>query len=99
MPRAQFVHQAMGINVTRSFPTPKRMGELRFWLKAAQLAIAQIPRNIAESQVSADRQIGSDGWFVSNSDADAKWIKFNLEDRFGNKADIVIDRKFQNMGG
>lgn len=99
MPRAQFVYQAIGVNVTRSFPTPKRMGELRYWLKAAQTAIAHIPRNIAESEASAERSIGNDGWFVANADADAKWVRFNLEDRFGNKAQIVIDRKFQNMGG
>lgn len=99
MPRVQYVNVARGINVTRSFPTPKRMGELRYWLKAAQIALAEIPRNIAESEASADRTLGGDGWFVANSDADAKWIKFNLLDRWGNKADIVIDRKFQNLGG
>ena len=99
MPRVQFVHQSRGITITRSFPTPKRMGEMRYWLKAAQGAIKEIPRNVAESQLSADRTIGMDGWFVSNMDADAKWIKFNLENRFGDRADIVIDRKFQSLGG
>lgn len=99
MPRAQFVMQSLGINVTRSFPTPKRMGELRYWLKAVQNHIKEVPRHIAESEISADRSIGSDGWFVSNADADAKWIKFNLENKLGQRADIVIDRKFQNLGG
>lgn len=99
MPRVQFVNQHRQLSVTVGMPTPKRMTELRFWLKAAQTHIRHIPRQIAESETSADRSIGSDGWFVSNADADAKWIRFTLENRIGEKAHIVIDRKYDAMGG
>lgn len=93
MPRVQFVNVVQGINVTRDMTTPKRMTELSKWLKGAQAAIKEIPRVIADSEISANRSIGSDGWFVSNTDIDIKWIKFNLESRWGGRADIVIDRQ------
>lgn len=99
MPRVQFTNTMRNISVTKGMVTPKRMGELRFWLKGAQAVIKEIPRQIAESEGMADRSIGSDGWFVVNTDVDAKWIKFNLENRIGEKAVILIDRKFQSMGG
>lgn len=97
MPRLQFTQMSKGINKLASFPTPKRMNELRFWLKAAQQWCKEIPRQIGESEPQADRLMGSDGWYVFNSDADAKWIKFELRNRYDDKAQIVIDRKASNM--
>lgn len=98
MPRAQFVNTRRGINVSAAFPTPKRMTELRFWLKSVKAHIKEVPKNIAESEGMADRTLTEDGWFVATSDADEKWIRFNLENRFGETAQIVIDRKYNNMG-
>lgn len=92
MPRANFVCQYYKINRSSSFPTPKRITELRYWLKAVQNVIKEIPRQIAESEASAERAIGNDGWFVAHTDVDQKWIRFDLEDRVGIKAQIVIDR-------
>lgn len=100
MPRVQYTNQFRRpmVSVTATMPTPKRMTELRFWLKGAQAALKEIPRVIAESEGMSDRSIGNDGWFVFNSDADAKWVVFHLQNRIGEKASIVIDRKFNNMG-
>lgn len=96
MPLCQFQWPIRKISVTRGIPTPKRIGELRYWLKMSQQWIKEIPRVIAESELSADRSIGTDGWFVANTEVDLKWIKFNLENRIGEKAYIVIDR-LRNM--
>lgn len=98
MPKVQYVNMIRKIDKSASFPTPKRITELRYWLKACQVALSDIPRNIAESEESADRSLSPDlSWFVANSDIDAKWIKFNLENRLGEKAHIVIDRKFNQF--
>lgn len=93
MPIAQYTNMHRSISVNRSMPTPKRMSELRYWLKEAQKWIKEIPRQIAESEASADRSIGTDGWFVANTDVSVKWIKFNLENRIGEKAHLVINRQ------
>lgn len=98
MPTVQYVNMLTKETVTRSMLTPKRITELRHWLKGAQGAIKEIPRQIAESEQSADRSIYSDGWFVANTDVDVKWIKFNLENRVGEKAHIVIDRRTNAIG-
>lgn len=99
MPRVQYTNKAQNISVTKDLVTPKRMSELRYWLKGAQSQIPHIPWKIAESEISADRSMGSDGWFVATTDVDEKWIRFDLENRFGNKAQIVIDRKYNAMKG
>lgn len=95
MPIAQYqnVFKKPPQHVTRNIPNPKRITELKYWLKMCQQWIPEIPRQIAESEMSANRQMGSDGWFVSNTDVDIKWIKFNLENKLGEKATIVIDRR------
>lgn len=92
MPTVQFVNIARGISVTKDIPTPKRISELSKWLKECQKAIPIIPRNIAESELSADRSMGQDGWFVAHTDVDLKWIRFDLESKFGEKSQIVINR-------
>lgn len=95
MPLAQYTNmfKKPAVQVNRTIPTPKRMTELRYWLKEAQKWIPEIPRQIAESEASADRSIGTDGWFVANTDVDIKWIKFNLENRIGERAHLVINRE------
>lgn len=93
MPTVQYVNMFKKQHVTRSMPTPKKMGEIRYWLKEAQKWIKEIPRQIAESEGMADRSIYSDGWYVVNSDVDVKWIRFNLCNRIDEKATIVIDRQ------
>jgi len=98
MPRVQYVNMMRGINETRTMPTPKRIGEMRYWLKGAIRLFKDCPKNIAESEGMADNSIGSDGWFVASSDADAKWVRFDLENRLGEKAQIVIDRTFKGLG-
>jgi len=92
MPTVQYMNAHRKHQVTRNIPTPKRITELRYWLKEVQKAIPEVPKQIAESEGMASHQIGSDGWFVCNVDADLKWIKFNLENRVGEKAHIVIRR-------
>ena len=93
MPTVQYVNEYRQVRVTRDMPTPKRITELRHWLKGAQSAIPQIPRQIAESEGMANNQIGSDGWFVFITDVDVKWIKFTLQNRLQEKAHIVINRQ------
>jgi hypothetical protein len=98
MPTVQYVIQFRKQNITKEMLTPKRITELRYWLKGAQAVIKEIPRMIAESEQSADRSIGTDGWFVATSDADVKWVKFSLENRLGEKAHIVIHRQSKLLG-
>lgn len=98
MPRVQFQIPTEKVSITKDMPTPKRITELRYWLKGAQGVIPNIPRVIAESEESADRSIGGDGWFVATTDVDVKWVKFSLENRIGQKAYIVIDRKSNPLG-
>jgi hypothetical protein len=98
MPTVQYVNQFRKQNITKEMLTPKRITELRYWLKGAQAVIKEIPRMIAESEQSADRSIGTDGWFVATSDADVKWVKFSLENRLGEKAHIVIHRQSKLLG-
>jgi hypothetical protein len=99
MPLVNFVNMHRKINVTRSMLTPKRITELRYWLKGAQNVIPEIPRNVAESEGMASRQMGSDGWFVFNTDVDVKWITFHLQNAMGEKAQIVINRKSNGISG
>lgn len=93
MPTVNFVNQLRGVSIVRGMPTPKRMSEIRYWLKGAQAAVPQIPRTIAESEGMSVHTEGHDGWFVATSSVDVKWIKFDLENRFGEKAQIIIRRK------
>lgn len=98
MPQVNFVRQSKGINIVRNMPTPKRVGEIRYWLKGAQAYIKEIPRTIAESESMSYPMEGHDSWFVATSDVDVKWIRFNLENRFGDTAQIVINRKVSGLG-
>ena len=98
MPTVQYVNKFRKETITKNIPTPKRITELRFWLKECQKWIPQIPRPIAESEQSADNTIGSDGWFVATFDVSVRWIKFSLENRIGEKAHIVIDRQSNPLG-
>jgi hypothetical protein len=91
MPTVQYVNLIRGVDITATMPTPKRITELAQWLKHAQLAIKEIPRPIAEAQSMA-LSAWSDGWYVLNTDITEKWIKFNIENKFSEKAHIVIDR-------
>src|SRR5262245_38280849 len=91
MPTVQFVNMGRKINKTATMPTPRRITELEQWLKHAQLAIPEIPRSIAGAPELAVTQ-WSDGWHVFSTDISDKWIKFNLQNKFGEKAHIVIDR-------
>lgn len=98
MPTVQYTNLLANISRTSSMPTPKRITELRHWLRGAQTAIREIPRNIAEAQSMAIMGVGHDGWYVQNSDVSQKWIKFNIENRFGERAHIVIDRTPRGLG-
>lgn len=98
MPTVQYVNEYRQVRETRQMPTPKRITELRYWLRGAQQAIPKIPRNIAEAEGMADNSIGSDGWFVYTSDVDVKWVKFTIQNRIHERAHIVINRQTNALG-
>jgi hypothetical protein len=93
MPQVNFVNTRRGINIVRGMPTPKRITELRYWLRGAQGVIQEIPRVIAEAQSMAIRSPGQDGWFVQHSEVSREWIRFDLENHFGERSQVVIQRK------
>ena len=41
---------------------------------------------------------GSDGWYKTSTDVSETFIKFTLENRAGERAYLVIDRKFDAVG-
>lgn len=93
MPTVQYVNEYRQVRVTRDMPTPKRMTELRYWLKGAQNVLKEIPRQIAESEGMASTSIMAEGWFVSQTDVDVKWVKFTIENRLGERGHIIINRQ------
>lgn len=78
--------------VTRNLHTPKRMTEIKYWIKEVQKTIKECPKYIAPSLEEADNSTGSDGWFVMYEDVTIKWIKLEIHNKFGEKAHIVISR-------
>ena len=84
MPTVQYIFD--GDITTKTMSTPKRITSLPHWYKAAKAAIQQIPE-------AFDKLTGPTGWFISHQEADIKWIKFDLENKEGRKAYIVILRK------
>lgn len=93
MPVAQYVNVFEKRHITKNILTPKRITELKYWLKECQKTIKEMPQVIAESEGMVDHTLPVDkSWFVATYDVDVKWIKFNLENRLGEKAHVVIDR-------
>lgn len=92
MPIVQYINMFRKERVSRSMRTPKRITELRYWLKEAQKTVCEIPQQIAESEAMVNHSYGHDGWFVARTEVDIKWIRFDIENVIGEKAQIVIDR-------
>lgn len=84
MPTVQYIFD--GDITTKSMATPKAITKLTHWYKEARKAIPQIPEAL-------DKLTGPTGWFISHQEADVKWVKFDLEDKSGKRAYIVILRR------
>ena len=83
MPTVQYIHN--GETVTKQMPTPKRITSLQHWYKEARKAIPQIP----EALIGV---FGPHQWCIVESEADIKWVKFDLLSLDNRKAYIVILR-------
>jgi hypothetical protein len=96
MPTVQFVQQAADppIHLTRSFPTPKRVGDLGAWYRACQKAVPQIP-NVTDYNISRTLSPGpgSTSWSVLHHDISPDYIKWELRSARGEKAQVVVARR------
>lgn len=89
MPRAQFSMPQAGINVTRAFPTPKRIQDRNAWLRAAHKVIPDIPDCWSSRATHT----------IMREIIDAKHLMFELHERkTGERCSIVIERKFEHIG-
>lgn len=85
MPIAQYIHNG---NTTQfNIITPKSISSIWHWYKACFKTCTSVPI-IEKNQISNE-----DGWMIEHSEADVKWIKFDLLNKDGRKAYIVILRK------
>jgi hypothetical protein len=100
VPTVQFVNQAANppVHLTRSFPTPKRVGDLGAWYRACQKAVPQIPQvtdyNICRTLSPGP---GSTSWSVLHHDVTTDYIKWELRNTRGEKAQIVVARRTNSM--
>jgi len=87
MATVQFRNELRKINITKVMRTPKKITALTQWLKEARKAISEIPD-----------EYDVEGWFVMSQDVSINFIRFDLQNRIGEKAYIVIDRKARRFG-
>ena len=102
MPWVQYVDETKGINEQAGMATPRRITELRWWLKTAQLSLRAIPKFIAESEWQTAQLPNQDSdplWYVETTDVSERWVKFTLRNRWGVRSHIVIDRKKDRFTG
>lgn len=85
MPTVQYIHK--GETYTKQMPTPKRITSTAHWFKEARKALPQIPN------AGPNGMINESGWTIAYEEIDPKWLKWDLENRNGEKAYIVILRK------
>lgn len=74
-----------GETYTKQMPTPKRISVIQSWYNDARKAIPEIPP--ASYNVHVNNE-----WMIEHQEASTKWIKFDLLNRIGQKAYIVILR-------
>lgn len=84
MPTVQYIHK--GETFTKQMNTPKRITSVTHWYKEAQKALPQIPNAIVSLY-------NDNEWCIVWHELDVKWLKFDLLNRNGEKAYIVILRK------
>lgn len=83
MPTVQYIHN--GEIFTKQMITPKQITKVEKWYKEARKALPQIPE--AQVGLFMDRE-----WMITWYETNPKWVKFDLENRIGEKAYIVILR-------
>lgn len=83
MPTVQYIHD--GSVHTKNCLTPKRITSLQHWYKEARKAIPYMP----EALIGV---FGPNEWCIVNSEADVKWVKFDLISTKDEKAYVVILR-------
>lgn len=85
MPTVQYIHK--GETYTRQMLTPKRITSTQAWFKEARKALKEIPNAFPNGLMSEA------GWTIAYEETDPRWLKFDLENRNGEKAYIVILRR------
>lgn len=83
MPRVQYSHPSRGLNVCKPMPTPKRVGDLQTWVKAA-------------GKIHPDAPIK---WTISHQIITERLILLEFVSREGEKFALAIDRKAETIGG
>jgi len=91
MPLAQFTDERRGIKITKGFLTPKRMSEIKYWMKAAKAAIPEIPQEITE--VEGQQSANPLAWYLYMIDSNLDWINFDIRNGIGERAYITIKRR------
>ena len=87
MPRAQLSWPQYGINKTVGLPSPTKITDMRAWVSHIGKYIPQTP------------SLKGGHWFIAHEIITEKSIMLQLEDRFGHRCSIVVDRKFNHMAG
>lgn len=83
MPVAQYVFKVHNITVTRNMRTPIKITSLEHWFREARKSIGDLPNAYDPAT----------GWrLAADPDVSIKWIRFDLENTLGEKAQLVIDR-------
>jgi hypothetical protein len=82
MPLVQYVVPTDNIRVTRKFGTPADAGNIMAWYRAARKMVKEMP----------NLHVNEDGWRIAQQDFNRQNIYLVLQDHYGNKAHVVIDR-------
>ncbi len=83
MPRVQYSHPCRNINVCKPMPTPKCVGDLQAWVKAAGKVHPNAPIK----------------WTISHKLVTDRLIVLEFVSREGEKFALVIDRKAETICG
>lgn len=83
MPIANYVYPGGKINIVRSIRTPKRITELKYWVKEVRKAIPECPKFFDGDTV----------WTVFREEISIDKVYLEFRNRIGEKSYLIIDRK------
>lgn len=93
MPRVQFTFQSKNVNIVKDMHSPKKIGDINAWLKAARQTIPEIPITGFNEGIIEHVDDNKVGWFITFKDATQKFIRWDIENTLGERCYVVIARK------
>lgn len=82
MPMVQYVNKVEDVRITKTMGTPARIDQLKYWYRAAQKIIPELPK------------LGAETHYIEHEHADTEYVKFELRSREGVKSQLIIMRNY-----